>query len=194
MIAGNDWLASTPDGVYRSTDEGAIWRGPVLKGANYFYMSKDGSALLASDYRVAWRSTDGGLTWIPLSRPEGLTEITALTVSPGGKLWMGGPQGVYWSSDNGENWHAIKTLPTNQITSLAWDPTRHRVVVTSRITNLIYAVDPDTLAWQWWDSGWRLRGVQAMRGRLVAASATNGVIVQPEGATKTSALAEVRSR
>lgn len=197
LIAGNDWFASTQSGVYRSTDQGKIWSGPVLQGANYFYMGRDGSALLASDYRVAWRSVDGGRTWIPLNRPAGLTEITALTVSPGGKLWLGGPQGVYWSSDNGQHWHAIQRLPTNQIRSLAWDPTTHRILVTSRITSIVYAIDPATLTWQWWDSGWRLHSLHALAGRLVAASPTNGVILQPQRpakrSAKGSALAEIRS-
>lgn len=193
LEADGNWLASTPDGVYRSTNDGELWRGPVLKGANYFYMGKDGSALIASDFRVAWRSVNGGRTWIPMSRPAGLTEITALTVSPGGKLWMGGPQGVFWSSDNGENWHEIKTLPTNQIRSLAYDPAKHRVVVTSRITNIVYAINPDTLTWQWWDTGWRLQSVYSIGGRLLAASPTNGVILQPQEPTGSSAVAEVRS-
>lgn len=193
LMAGKDWLAATPEGVYRSTDGGQIWRGPVLRGGNYFYMGKDGTALLASDFRVMWRSVDGGRKWIPLNRPAGLTQITAVTVSPGGKVWVGGPQGVYWSADNGRNWNAVKRLPTNQIRSLAWDPVMGRVVVTSNITNIVYEVDPKTLTWQWSNSGWKLDNVHSIGGRLVAASATNGVILQPEGSGEGSALAEIGS-
>lgn len=193
LTAGGDWLAETPDGVYRSTDGGKLWRGPVLHGANFFYMGKDGSSLLASDFRVLWRSVDGGKNWIPLTRPSSLTQITAVTVSPGGKIWVGGPQGVYWSADNGHEWHDIQRLPTNQIESLAWNPVTGRVVVTSRATSLVYAIDPDTQTWQWWDSGWRLHSLHAVAGRLMAASPMNGVILQPENPTKGSTMAEIRS-
>ena len=193
LTAGKDWFASTSDGVYRSTDGGKIWRGPVLKGPNYFYMGKDGSTLLASNYEVVRRSVDGGKTWIPLNRPEGLTEITAVAVSPGNKLWLGGPQGVYWTANNGRDWHAIKRLPTNQIRSLAWNPATHRMVVTSHATSIVYAIDPATMTWEWWDSGWKLHSVHAMGERLLAASPTNGVILQPLTPAKGSALAEIRS-
>jgi photosystem II stability/assembly factor-like uncharacterized protein len=193
LAAGNDWFASTPEGVYRSTDHGQMWRGPVLSGANYFYLGKDGPALLASNFQVVRRSLDGGRTWIPLNRPAGLTQITAVTVSPGGKIWVGGPQGVYWSGDNGHEWHAIRRLPTNQIRSLAWDPAKHRVVVTSRITSIVYAIDPDTLTWKWWDAGWRLHSLHSVNGRLLAASPTNGVILEPQQPANGSALAEIRS-
>lgn len=193
LTAGSNWLASTPDGVYRSTDHGKTWRGPVLRGPNYFYLGKDGSALLASSYEVVWRSMNGGRTWIPLNRPVGLTQITAVTASPGGKIWIGGPQGVFWSGDNGAEWHPIKDLPTNQIRSLAWNAGTHSVVVTSRITSIVYAINPDTLTWKWFDTGWRLHAVHVMGGRLVAASPTNGVVVQPLEPGNGSAVAEIRS-
>ncbi len=187
------WLASTPKGVYRSTDHGRIWQGPVLKGPNYFYLGKDGNALLASDFRVVRRSVNGGRTWIPMNRPEGLTQIMALTASPGGKLWVGGPQGVYWSGNNGKDWHAIKRLPTNQIRSLAWDPATGRVVVTSSATSIVYAIDPSTMTWKWWNTGWRLRDVHTLAGRLLATSPTNGLILQPKSTAKGDALAEMGS-
>lgn len=193
LTAGKDWFASTPEGVYRSTDGGQIWRGPVLTGPNYFYMGKDGSTLLASNYQVVRRSEDGGKTWIPLNRPAGLTQITAVSASPGRKLWVGGPQGVYWTGDNGRSWHAIQRLPTNQIRSLAWNPATRRMVVTSQASSIVYAIDPATMTWQWWDAGWKLHSLRSMGGRMLAASSTNGVILQPEAPAKGSALAEVRS-
>src|SRR5262245_61926128 len=134
-------------GVYRSRDGGRTWTRVLpadgSSGASDVYGDHTDPqlvfALLASGFGPgaapqlaatadsgAYKSTDGGATWQPLSR-RGLAEgarISALAVSPGTKgrrLYAvagtggrgGGTRALYRSDDGGESW----TIGTRQLAS-----------------------------------------------------------------------------
>jgi hypothetical protein len=124
-------------------------------------------------------SNDQGQTWQLAAFPPGLSSLQALLATPDGILWAGGREGVFYSSDLGHSWHFKKELPVVDVNGLYWDPDQKRVMVTSRQTTVIFAVQSDGSAWKWWDTGWKVHTVYSLGGHLVAASLYNGVVIEP---------------
>ncbi|HUY80783.1 MAG TPA: hypothetical protein VMU92_03595 [Acidobacteriaceae bacterium] len=178
-VLGPVWYAATTQGVYRSMTQGATWSGPILKDGDYRLMDYRNGAVYAAQLDGLRLSWDGGLQWKPVNMPVGLSPIDALATTPSGTLWLGGRQGAFYSNDHGKTWHAIHNLPVREIDSIRYDPGLQRVVLTSRSSDVIFAINPDNRTWQWWDAGWKVRMVHSMNGRLVAASLYDGVVVEP---------------
>jgi len=54
------------------------------------------------------------------------------------------------------------------------------VLVSSRASDWIYSIDPKTLTWKWWQTGYRNGLVRAAGKRVVVASLYDGVLVEPQ--------------
>jgi hypothetical protein len=54
--------------------------------------------------------------------------------------------------------------------------------VCSRQSELVYAINPKTLSWRWWSTGWKIGLVRSDGGRLIAASLNDGVLLEPQTA------------
>ncbi|HEV2462693.1 MAG TPA: transcriptional regulator [Acidobacteriaceae bacterium] len=175
---GSVWFAATTAGVYRSADHGETWEGPVLDRAYRFVDAHDDVAFAAS--RTSLRlSDDHGVHWTSVMLPGGLSSIEALASTPAGVLWVGGREGAFYSQDHGQTWHALNELPVRDIDNINYDDGLGRVVITSRDSDLIFALNPDNKSWKWWNAGWKVRMVHSVNGRLVGASLYDGVVVQP---------------
>jgi len=190
--AGNAWYAATAQGVFRSTSDGDSWDGPILGAPaagslespdRYTAMAVEGASIFASRRDGIMVSSDQGATWEPVALPGGLTLVDALAVTPNGMLWAGGREGVFYTADRGHTWKRLRQLPVVGINSLAWDAERHRVLLTSGESTIIFAIDPGDKTWKWWNAGWPVRSVATLNGRLLAASLFSGVVAAPEPET-----------
>ena len=94
--------------------------------ATYYFGGADGGV---------WRTTDAGSTWQPLFDDQGSASIGALTIAPSDPqvIWVGTGQihqrwdivdgdGVYRSTDGGENWTHLGLEETRHIGALWVDP------------------------------------------------------------------------
>jgi ligand-binding sensor domain-containing protein len=126
-------------------------------------------------------SQDGGKTWQPEPLPGKLTTIRTGTIAPDGSMWIGGREGVYYSTDSGANWTFMSTLPISDISGIEYEGDLKRIVITSWSSTWVMAVNDADRSWKWWDAGWHVRGVRSNGGRLLAASLYNGVVMQPQG-------------
>ncbi|MGB7191804.1 MAG: transcriptional regulator [Acidobacteriaceae bacterium] len=177
-MSGPVWFAATSDGVYRSTDHGATWMGPVLNEPYRFVDVHDGVVFAAS--RIGLRlSEDGGEQWKPVSLPAGLTAVEALATTPEGYLWVGGREGAFYSHDHGQTWQSVGNLPVRNIDSIDYDAALGRVVLTSRDSNLVFALAPGNQSWHWWNAGWKVRMAHWIGGQMVGASLYDGIVVEP---------------
>jgi hypothetical protein len=186
--ADGTWYAATAQGVFRSTDDGSSWTGPVLGNpdagffsglGNYIAIATQGSTVYAARRDGIVMSADGGVKWEPVIFPSGLTAVDALAATPEGTLWGGGREGVFYTSDGGHTWTKLRRLPVVAINSLRWDAGMGRMMVTSSESTLIFAVDPRSRTWKWWNAGWTVHQVAWTGGRLMAASQYSGVVAQP---------------
>jgi photosystem II stability/assembly factor-like uncharacterized protein len=186
-LSGDAWLAATTGGLFTSRDQGATWQGgPVMGAGDYLSVASLGSTLAAAAPDRVVLSIDGGLTWMPMRIPAMLTRIHSIAFSADGTLWLGAREGVYFSHDKGKGWMWIERLPFRDIDDLSYDSKLGRVLVSSRSSDQIFSIDPKTLGWKWWQTGYRVAMVRASGERLVAASVYDGVLVEPAaGAAET---------
>jgi photosystem II stability/assembly factor-like uncharacterized protein len=179
-LSGDAWLASTSGGLYTSKDKGATWQGgPVMGVAGYLSVAADGSLMVAAQPDAVVVSQDAGQSWWPVSIPIALTRIHRVAFSPDETLWLGGREGVYFTRDIGKSWMWVHRLPLVDIDDLYYDAQLGKVLVSSRGSDFVYAIDAKTLDWKWWQTGYKLSAVRAVGGRLLAASLEDGVLMEP---------------
>ncbi len=175
------WYVATSSGIYASANQGATWEGgPVLNQIDYLSVHSNGPLVLAARRQSLALSEDGGKNWRALELPAKLSAVRTSAIAPGGSLWIGGREGVFYSDDKGANWTFMSSLPISDISSVSYDGDLQRMVVTSWSSTWVLAIQESDKTWKWWDAGWHVRGVQSAGGRLVAASLYNGVVMQPK--------------
>lgn len=179
-VRGDAWIASTGAGLYTSRDDGKTWQGgPVLGTTGYLSVASHGKLMAAARPDGVALSQDGGLTWWPMSVPTALTRIHRIVFTPDGALWLGAREGVYFTRDLGKTWMWVHRLPLVDVDDVYFDAAMNRVLVSSRGGDFVYAIDPKTLDWKWWKTGYRVQLVRAAGGKLLAASMFDGVVLEP---------------
>ncbi|HEY1159324.1 MAG TPA: transcriptional regulator [Terracidiphilus sp.] len=182
-LSGDAWLASSGIGLLTSRDQGASWQGgPVMGSGEYLSVAAHGATMAAARSDGLVLSTDAGLSWMPMQIPTMLTRIHRVTFSPDGTLWMGTREGVYFTRNLGETWLWIERLPFRDVDDLCYDAVLGRMLASSRTSDQIYGIDPKTLRWKWWQTGYRIGLVRAAGERVVAVSLYDGVLVEPQAA------------
>ncbi len=182
-LSSEAWTAATDGGLYTSHDNGATWQGgPVMGVVDYLSVTSHGKMLAAARPDSVVLSQDAGQTWWPMSIPTVLTLIHRIAFSPDGTLWLGAREGVYFSRDKGKTWMWVHRLPLVDVDDLYYDAHLNRVLVSSQGSDFVYAIDPKTLDWKWWQTGYRLTAVRTTHGRLLAASLYDGVLIEPRPA------------
>lgn len=182
-VSGDVWLASTGFGLLTSRDQGAIWQGGQVMGSSeYLSVAVHDGLMVAARADGAVLSKDSGLTWDPMGIPATLTRIHGVIFSADGTLWLGAREGVYFTHDQGKTWRWIARLPFTDVDDLYYDAATNKLLVSSKISEQIFAIDPKTLSWKWWQTGYRIGLVRTAGQRVVAATLYDGVVIEPEAA------------
>jgi photosystem II stability/assembly factor-like uncharacterized protein len=182
-LSGDAWLASTSGGLFTSGDQGASWQGgPVMGSVDYLSVAAHGSKLVAARRNGAVLSTDAGQSWMPIGVPAMLTRIHSVAFSADGTLWVGAREGVYFSRDLGKTWLWFHRLPLNDVDDLSYDDHLGKILVSSRSSDQVFAINPKSLEWTFAQTGYHINLVRSAGGRLLAASLFDGVVVEPQGA------------
>jgi photosystem II stability/assembly factor-like uncharacterized protein len=109
--ASNGYLftGTENDGVYRSSNEGALWtacsNGLLAHGVRDLVLASDGSLYTAQSSNV-YRSVDDGASWQPCNTKTG---TYALASDNGGRVFAGTDSGLFRSSNNGVGWVRVNT-------------------------------------------------------------------------------------
>ena len=180
-VSGDVWVVATSYGLVTSRDQGASWQGgPVMGEGDYLSVTVQGDTMAAARADGVVLSKDAGQSWWPMGLPTMLTRIHRVAFSPDGTLWLGAREGVYFSRDLGKSWMWIHRLPFRDVDDLSYDGAVKRILVSSRSSDQVYAIDPKTMTWDWWQTGYGVVQVRAAGDRLVAASLDDGVLVGPK--------------
>ncbi len=182
-VSGDVWVAATNYGLLTSHDKGATWQGgPVVGEGNFLSVAVDGNNMAAARADGVVLSKDAGQSWWPMGVPTMLTRIHRVVFSPDGTLWLGAREGVYYTRDLGKTWMWVDRLPFRDVDDLSYDAALKRILVSSRSSDQIFAIDPKTMTWNWWQTGYDVVLIRAAGNRLIAASLDDGVLMGPHTA------------
>jgi photosystem II stability/assembly factor-like uncharacterized protein len=180
-VSGNIWLASTSNGLLTSKDQGQSWQGGmVMDSGDYMSVAVQGATMAAARTDGVVLSRDSGASWTPMQIPTMLTRIHRVAFSPDGTLWLGAREGVYFTHDLGKNWLWIQRLPFRDVDDLTYDPREGRVLISSQTSDIIFSIEPKSMTWKFWQTGYRIGLIRPAGDRIVAASLYDGVLVEPQ--------------
>jgi photosystem II stability/assembly factor-like uncharacterized protein len=173
--------AGTSAGVWRSADSGQSWsqlQVPQLTEARYIALH--GQMVVAASLTGAALSQNGGTSWSNVMPPPTLTQIGALAIDGAGNLWIGGPEGVFYSTDRGASWKTLRNLFVRGVDGIFYDATNKRMLVTSAGGTVGFAAALPDYRISYWDTGWPLRFLRPVGDYLIGATLYDGVVVQPK--------------
>jgi photosystem II stability/assembly factor-like uncharacterized protein len=182
-LTGDVWVAGGAEGLFTSRDKGLTWQGgPVMGADDYLSVTTHGKVFAAARPNGVVLSRDGGENWFPMPTPLMLTRIHRVAFSTDGTLWLGAREGVFFTHDFGKTWQWIQRLPFRDVDDLWYDADLNKVLVSSRASDQVFSIDPKTLGWKWWQTGYDIALIRASGQRLVAASLYDGVLLEPQPA------------
>jgi photosystem II stability/assembly factor-like uncharacterized protein len=173
--------AGTTDGVDFSTDNGRTWNVvTALQMPETHFIAVQGKTVLAAGLKRMALSLDEGTTWDAVPLPADLTQINTISVDSLNNLWVGGREGVWYSTDYGLNWKVPANLVLNEVSSIFYDAENKRILVTSTNQPYVYSASLPDYKIRYWDSGWELRFARPIGDHLIGATLFDGMVVQPK--------------
>jgi photosystem II stability/assembly factor-like uncharacterized protein len=150
------WLVSGGR-VWATADAGASWRvagaAPVPLCQCELRFRDLGTGLLASLYGEAWRTTDGGATWVALALPAGSVVHAIAWASPQ-VAWMvgsgGGASGTLRSDDGGASWIRVDLGVADPLQDVRFVDAQHGWIVGNGVA---LRTDDGGATWQRQDLG-----------------------------------------
>jgi photosystem II stability/assembly factor-like uncharacterized protein len=104
ICAGTDY-----GGLYVSNDNGNHWTERIGELILCLAVNKDGK-LFAGGLEGLYTSTDDGITWTSVNRPDYPDMwIGAIVLDSSNHIYMGGSMGLFRSDDDGESWLKINS-------------------------------------------------------------------------------------
>ena len=178
-LSGDRWLITSTKGVFVSRDHGKTWiGGPVLGETEFIGAHSFGNTITAATPRRLVVSADDGRTWNATNMPAYVSVIYGMTYSPDGTLWLATREGAFRSTD-GRNWiHALEGLPPKGIRDISVDQAGGRLLATAVDSSVVYETRDNGKNWKKLpDAGLYVRGAYNLQGRLVVATAYNGLML-----------------
>jgi hypothetical protein len=180
--SGDTLYAATSDGLLRSVTAGERWSlvgGLDRHGWNFVATAR--SMVVAATLNSLMLSSDGGERWEAAKLPGALVQLAALAVDDTGGIWVGGRQGVFFSTDKGASWQTLKSFNIGDVNSLFYDEPAQRILITANSrSSIAFAVHLPDQAVRYWNTGWSLRLVRPVGDHLVGATLFDGIVVQPQ--------------
>jgi len=179
QVHDNKWIAASTQGFFTSSNLGRTWQGGTLAGHSDFTLIRTSSKLMAAAGRnFLLASVDGGENWYEAKLPKIITAISDAALAPDDSIWLACREGLYRSSDGGDNWERLLKLPVVNLSSVFYDAGSKSILVTAMESTEVFSSTDNGATWRHRDSGWLLRTITEDRGKLVASTAFDGVVLE----------------
>jgi len=192
-FSGDVWYACTNQGLFLSADHGRKWYGTMVEGENNFIAMNtfpDGTLSLITPKR-AFLSSDLGKSWTEVMYPQYVTGLYNLTKVADGSLWLATREGALHSTDGGKKWeHVLAGLPARNVYIVYSVAGSQRLLATARYAHGVFESKDGGQSWHRSpDTGVSIRAAFNYQGRLLAASAYNGLLLEREDSSASSETA-----
>lgn len=184
------WYAATSAGLFISGNHGATWHNSGRNLNDLVSVTvQDRTVVAASRHEIAV-SVNGGESWLAakLSSSISISAINAVQLDGDGNIWIAAPEGAFRSSNLGNTWEYVASLPLSNVVQLQYVQESHSLVALGSASTSIFASSDNGRTWQRSDSGWLLRDLHSAHGKLAAATAFDGVVIQPESRPVTAEI------
>ena len=174
-------VAATEEGLLSSADNGNTWnRIRSAASEPYRMVGAEGTRVVAADLHKIALSVDRGATFHPIQPPTELTYLSAIAVDDGGRIWVGGREGVWFTDNDGTSWKTQQGLFVPNVSGVYFDKAHRQVLVTAnRPSTLVFSVHVPDMKVSYRDSGWHLRMVRPVGDHLIGVTPFDGVVVEP---------------
>ena len=186
LARGDDQLyAATSQGLLTSLDSGMTWRRLTMTGAmavpaDWRYMCAYHGGLAVADPTQIAVSFDNGRNWKHPLLPRALTGVLSVALDGNGGIWIGGREGLFFSTDQGDHWNPVPNFSVNNINSLFYDAALRSILVTAgNSSTMAFAVNTQTKSYTLWETEWNLRFVRPLGDHLIGATLFDGMVLQP---------------
>jgi photosystem II stability/assembly factor-like uncharacterized protein len=177
-ITPERWFAAGSSGLYISSDHGKSWHGGAVKSQVEFSLVRVSPEMVAAGgHRSLMISVDGGENWTESKLPEVITSIVDVAFGPQNSVYVAAREGAYRSSDGGETWSRVASLPVVNLASMTYDESANRLLVTSTVSTDLFASYDNARSWKRISSGWLLRSALPMNGHMWSSTAFDGIVV-----------------
>src|SRR5215475_10818942 len=182
-VTPEKWYAGTPAGLLISTDSGITWQKQPAPGvaavASIAVFERMVVVVGPNAVAVSVNATESWLPVKPLHEDEDII-VQAAAVDSSSNIWLATRSGVYRSTDVGDSWRRIASLRLSNVANIQFDAESQRMLVTGADSNSVYESTDNGRNWTPINSGWPLRNVHSVHGRLLGTTPFDGVIIQPE--------------
>ena len=186
LARGDDLLyAATSHGLLTSVDSGMSWRRLIMTGstvmpADWRYLCAYHGGLAVADPTQIAVSFDNGRNWKHPLLPRALTGVLSVALDDNGGIWVGGREGLFFSTDQGDHWSTVPNFSVNNINSLFYDAAGRRMLATAgNSSTMTFAVNTQTKSYTLWETEWNLRFVRPLGDHLIGATLFDGMVLQP---------------
>jgi photosystem II stability/assembly factor-like uncharacterized protein len=188
-ITPKRWMAATSAGLFTSTNQGKSWSGgPVMGSSDLVSVKGSGDVIVAATRTSVVFSTNNGVAWSRANLPSYITSIHGLAITPDQQIFIASREGAFRSSDSGMTWaRSYNGLPDSNISSITFDESGNRLLATSTATGVIFESEDGGRNWHRGpDAGYPLHSVSVVKGRFLAATPFDGVVLQPVNETQSA--------
>ncbi len=180
-LSAKQWYALTSSGLLVSTDHGSTWKtGPLPGVKDLVGISVAGPAVIVASPKNVMLSLDSGATWFPCSHIDSASLINGVFLDRAGNIWVGAREGAFRSTDACDSWQYMRNLPLSNVASIQYDDENRRFLASGSGSSGIFESTDNGHSWRRTDSGWQIRDFRSVHGRLIAATAFDGIIMQPD--------------
>jgi len=183
-ITPTKWLAATSAGLYVSSDEGKSWsKNAALRSLYLVSVRALGDVIVLATPRKVLVSADHGKRWrASPGMPLQVNGIQGLTTTADGQIIVASREGAFRTHNFGARWdHMHLGLPSKNITCVTYDESHQRLLATSAESTSVFESRDGGHIWhRSSDTGYPLRALSVLHGRLVAATTFDGIVIQSD--------------